>query len=67
MWAAHQDVKTALTGRVHRNLVKRFFNELKLKHFRAVATRHDKNPENYLAAIKLASARIWMRANESIA
>ena len=27
--------------------VERFFN--KLKHFRAVATRYDKLPENYLA------------------
>jgi transposase len=49
----------------YRNLVERFFN--KLKHFRAIATRYDKNPDNYLAAIKLASARIWMRANESMA
>ncbi len=49
----------------YRNLVERFFN--KLKHFRAVATRYDKNPENYLAAVKLASARIWMRFNESMA
>jgi len=48
----------------YRNRVERFFN--KLKHFRAVATRYDKNPENYLASIKLASARIWMRANESM-
>jgi transposase len=48
-----------------RNLVERFFN--KLKHFRAVATRYDKNPENYLAGIQLASARIWMRFNESMA
>ena len=29
----------------YRNLVERFFN--KLKHFRAVATRYDKTPENY--------------------
>lgn len=49
----------------YRNLVERFFN--KLKHFRAVATRYDKNPENYLATVKLASARIWMRVNESMA
>ena len=49
----------------YRNLVERFFN--KLKHFRAVATRYDKTPENYLASIKLASARIWMRVNESVA
>ena len=47
-----------------RNLVKRFFN--KLKHFRAVATRHDKDPDNDLAMVKLASIRIWMRFNESV-
>ena len=49
----------------YRNLVERFFN--KLKHFRAVATRYDKRPDNYLASVKLASARIWMRFNESMA
>jgi transposase len=49
----------------YRNLVERFFN--KLKHYRAVATRYDKNPDNYLASVKLASARIWMRFNESVA
>ena len=49
----------------YRNLVERFFN--KLKHYRAVATRYDKNPENFLASVKLASARIWMRINESMA
>jgi transposase len=49
----------------YRNLVERFFN--KLKHFRAVATRYDKSPENFLASVKLASARIWMRFNESTA
>ena len=48
-----------------RNLVERFFN--KLKHFRGVATRYDKLAENYLAGVKLASARIWMRHNESVA
>jgi transposase len=47
-----------------RNLVERFFN--KLKHFRAVATRYDKDPENYLAGVKLASIRIWLRFNESV-
>lgn len=47
-----------------RNLVERFFN--KLKHFRAVATRYDKRDDNYLASIKLAAARIWMRFNESV-
>jgi transposase len=48
-----------------RNLVERFFN--KLKQFRAIATRYDKLPENYLAAVKLASARIWLRFYESTA
>jgi transposase len=43
----------------YRNLVERFFN--KLKHFRAVATRFEKHDQNYLALIKLASTRIWMR------
>lgn len=43
----------------YRNLVERFFN--KLKHFRAVATRYDKSDANYLAAVKLAATKIWMR------
>ena len=42
-----------------RNLVERFFN--KLKHFRAIATRFEKHDANYLALVKLASTRIWMR------
>ncbi len=46
----------------YRNLVERFFN--KIKHYRAVATRYDKRPENFLAGIKLASLRLWMRFNE---
>jgi transposase len=47
------------------NLVERFFN--KLKQLRGIATRYDKNPDNFLAAIKLASARIWIRSYESAA
>ena len=47
----------------YRNLVERFFN--KIKHFRAVATRYDKDPENYLASVKLAATRIWLRTYES--
>ena len=43
----------------YRNLVERFFN--KLKHFRAVATRFEKHDANFLALVKLAAARIWMR------
>lgn len=49
----------------YRNLVERFFN--KLKHFRAIATRYEKHAQNYLALVKLASIRIWLRANESVA
>lgn len=43
-----------------RNAVERFFN--KLKQFRGIATRYDKNPENFLAAVKLAATRIWIKA-----
>ncbi len=43
-----------------RNLVERFFN--KLKHFRAIATRFEKHDANYLALVKLAATRIWMRS-----
>ena len=43
-----------------RNLVERFFN--KLKHYRAIATRYDKNPANFLAAIKIIATRIWIKA-----
>ena len=39
-----------------RNLVERFFN--RIKHFRGIATRYDKCPETYLAAVKLICARI---------
>lgn len=46
-----------------RNLIERFFS--KLKHFRPVATRYDKLPANFLAMVKLASIRLWLRAYES--
>jgi transposase len=46
-----------------RNLVERFFN--KIKQCRRVATRYDKLAANYLAFVKLASIRIWLRVNES--
>ena len=46
-----------------RNAVERFF--ARLKQFRAVATRYDKNPANFLASIKLACVRLWLRAYES--
>ena len=46
----------------HSSLVERFFN--KIKHYRAIATRYNKPPENFLAGVKPASLRIWMRFNE---
>ena len=41
-----------------RNLVERFFNQL--KHFRAIATRYDKLARNFLAGIQLVSAIILL-------
>lgn len=48
----------------YRNLVERFFN--KLKHFRAIATRYEKHDDNFLALVKLAASRIWLRFYESV-
>jgi transposase len=49
----------------YRNLIERFF--AKLKNSRGIATRYDKRADNYLAAIKLFAARIWIKAYESTA
>ena len=46
-----------------RNLVGRFFNNL--KHFRKIATRYEKSARDYLAAVLMACARLWMRFYES--
>jgi transposase len=53
--------KPAFSARLYklRNAVERFFS--KIKHYRAIATRYEKHPENYLALIKLAAAKIWMK------
>ncbi len=52
----------AFSGWVYRqrNLVERFFN--RIKQFRGIATRYDKDPENFLAAVKLIAARIWCQS-----
>jgi transposase len=42
-----------------RNLVERFFN--RIKQFRRIATRYDKLAENFLAAVKIAAVRVWLR------
>jgi len=47
-----------------RNCIERFFN--RIKHFRRIATRFEKHAENYLAMIKLAAVKIWLRHNESM-
>lgn len=49
----------------YRNLVERFF--AKLKNARGIATRYDRRADNFLAAVKLISARIWIRSYESAA
>ncbi len=45
-----------------RNLVECFFDKIKL--CRRIAARYDKLTAEYLAFIKLASIRIWLRAYE---
>jgi transposase len=49
----------------NRNLVERFFN--RIKHCRRIATRYDKQAANFLAFVKLAAIRLWLRVNESTA
>jgi len=49
-------------SRAH-NLVERFFNMI--KQYRRIATRYDKLAANYLAFVKLAAIRIWLRVYES--
>ena len=41
-----------------RHLIENFF--CKLKQFRAIATRYDKTARNFLAAVRLAAATIWL-------
>lgn len=49
----------------YRNMIERFFG--KLKHARGLATRYDKRADNFLAAVKLFSARLWIKTYESTA
>jgi transposase len=41
-----------------RHLIENFF--AKLKQFRAIATRYDKTARNFLAAVNLIAAAIWL-------
>ncbi len=49
----------------HRNHVERFFN--RMKHRWRIATRYEKHAANFLAFVKLAAIRLWLRINESTA
>lgn len=62
-----RNVQRSVNRRIYRqrNLVERFF--CKLKQFRRIATRFEKLARNFLAAVALASARLWLRAYESTA
>lgn len=39
----------------------------RLKQFRRIATRYEKLADNFLAMVKLASVRLWLRTYESTA
>jgi transposase len=41
-----------------RHLIENFY--CRLKQFRAIATRYDKTARNFLAAIHLAAAMVWL-------
>ena len=41
-----------------RHLIENFF--ARLKHYRAIATRYDKPARNFLGAIHLAAAIVWL-------
>jgi len=47
-----------------RHLIENAF--CRIKDFRRIATRYDKRDDNYLASVKLASVRIWLRFNEPV-
>ena len=60
-------VQRSVSRRIYRkrNLVECFF--CKLRYFERVATRFDKLARNFLAAVALASARLWTTAYDSTA
>jgi transposase len=58
-------IHRSVNRRIHRqrNLIERFL--CKLNHSRRIDMRFDKLARNFLAAVALASTRLWMRAYES--
>jgi transposase len=59
---SHRKGSFVFSPRVYRqrNLVERFFN--RIKQFRGFATRYDKDPLNFLAAVTPIAARMWCQA-----
>jgi transposase len=57
---AHRPIQRDFDRDVYkaRHLIENFF--CKLKQYRAIATRYDKTARNFLAAIHLAAAIIWL-------
>ncbi len=57
---SHRSCQRALDRHVYkeRHLIENFFG--KIHQFRAIATRYDKTARNFLAAIHLAAATIWL-------
>jgi len=49
-----------------RNKIERFFGRIKAS-FRRIATRHEKTSQNFMAMVKLAAVRIWIKFYESAA
>jgi transposase len=35
--------------------------QVRIKHFKRIATRYEKHASNYLAMLKLAAAQVWLR------
>jgi transposase len=52
----HRDIDQELYKERHR--IENFF--AKLKQFRAIATRYDKTAQNFLAAVYLVAATVWL-------
>jgi transposase len=53
---AHRDYDRHLFK--ERHMIENFF--ARLKQYRAIATRYDKTAQNFLAAIQIAAAVIWL-------
>jgi transposase len=66
-WSSHRSDPICFNPYLYhaRNQVERFFN--RTKQCRRIATRYDGLAANYLAFVRLASIRLWLRLNNSAA